>query len=60
MWGRGLEYQSRQRDEMFATITQWIRDGSVLEDVFESSSHLMIDLRGADGCRETFICNYEE
>lgn len=45
---------------MLATVTQWIRDGSVLEDVFESSTHLSIDLRGADGCLEAFTCNYED
>jgi len=53
-----MEYQSRQRDEMLARITEWIREGSTLEDVFESSTHLSIDLRGADGCLENFTCDY--
>lgn len=39
-------------EELYDTVTQWIRDGSTLIEVNTSAWGISITLKGKDGCRE--------
>lgn len=48
-----------KEDRFWATVNQWIRDGSNLYSVVDTSDGITAALKGKDGCTEELILFYE-